>query len=70
MTGANGAFASPLADAGFAAASDHAGLLKQVLDGVNGWTIAVTALLLVVAYDQCKYMIQDGGNSIVACIQS
>lgn len=53
----NGSFVSPTADAKVAqrvAQLDVNGVLSTVLNGVNGWTILLTTLLLLVAYDQCK----------------
>ena len=70
MTGLNGTFASPLADSGFAAANSHTGVLKQVLEGVNGWSIAITTFLLLVAYDQGKYMERDRGSFMARVSQS
>lgn len=53
----NGSFVSPTADANVAhriVQLDVNGVLATVLNGVSGWTIALTLLLLCVAYDQCE----------------
>lgn len=53
----NGSFVSPTADAQVAhrvAQLDVNGFFSTILDGVSGWTIVLTALLLCVAYDQCE----------------
>jgi C-22 sterol desaturase len=55
-TASNGSFASPLADAKYAQIIGHPqldGLLGR-LGELSGWQIALTLLLVLVAYDQCK----------------
>lgn len=52
----NASFASPLADAKYAQFVGHPqidSLLTQ-LSELSGWTIAITLLLVAVAYDQCE----------------
>jgi C-22 sterol desaturase len=56
----NGSFVSPTADAKVAhqiASLDPSGIISTVLNGVNGWTIVLTTILALVAYDQCKFNI-------------
>lgn len=53
----NGSFVSPTADAKVAqqlAQLDFNGVLSRIVANTNGWTIALTVLLLCVAYDQCE----------------
>ncbi|KAK2758185.1 RNA polymerase C-22 sterol desaturase [Arachnomyces sp. PD_36] len=54
----SGSFASPIATADFAAkfSSDPAGTLWDVYNGINGWAAVITLFLLLVAYDQFKYI--------------
>lgn len=55
-TADNISFASPLADANYAqlaGASRVEGLLST-LSELSGWTIALTLLVMMVAYDQCE----------------
>ena len=57
MTSLNASFASPLADAKYAQILGNPqinGFLKTISE-LSGWTIALTILLVLVAYDQCKY---------------
>lgn len=57
MTLQNLSFASPLADAKYAQILGNPqinGFLAKVSD-LSAWTIALTILLVLVAYDQCKY---------------
>ncbi|KAK2741268.1 RNA polymerase C-22 sterol desaturase [Onygenales sp. PD_40] len=58
MVNVNGTFASPVADAGLASAfkQDPAGLLKTVFDSMTGWTGLLALFILLVAYDQAKYI--------------
>ena len=52
----NASFASPLADAKYPQFVGHPqidSILTQ-LSEISGWTIAVTLLLVAVAYDQCE----------------
>lgn len=57
MEAHNTSFASPVANANLASPADAgtAGLLAGLYHGVNGWTAALTLLLILIAYDQCKY---------------
>lgn len=50
----NASYASPTADAAFAKIVSVApeGLVARLLEGVNGWTIALMLLVTAVAYDQ------------------
>ena len=53
MDAANMTYASPTADAAFAKVQlPIQGLLSRVLENVNGWSIALTILIGLVAYDQ------------------
>lgn len=55
MAAANVSYASPTADAAFARIQPATGgLAAQVLQNLNGWSIALTVLLGLVAYDQSK----------------
>lgn len=58
----NVTFASPLADANYAhmASSSRFDGLLATLSELSGWTIAMTLLALMVAYDQCSYLWQKG----------
>lgn len=52
----NGSFPSPAANADFTSAlkAEDAGILSHVYHGLNGWSIALTLFVILVAYDQCK----------------
>lgn len=53
----NGSFVSPTADAKVAHMVTELnvnGIVNRVLEGVSGWTIILTILLMTVAYDQCE----------------
>lgn len=54
MSVMNASYASPTADAAFAKIVGVApgGIVSRLLDGVNGWTIALTLFLMAVVYDQ------------------
>lgn len=54
MSVMNASYASPTADATFAKIAGVApgGVIARLLDGVNGWTIALTLLVTAVLYDQ------------------
>lgn len=54
-TAQNVSFASPLADAKFAQIAGDSRLnnLAALFSGVSGWQVAITILLVLVAYDQC-----------------
>ena len=57
MTSQNVSFASPLVDAKYAQILGNPqinGFLTKASE-LSGWTIAITILLVLVAYDQCKY---------------
>ncbi|PSN71383.1 cytochrome P450 [Corynespora cassiicola Philippines] len=59
----NASFVSPTADAKVAHAAgqlDYNGIVTTVLNSVNGWSIALTCLLIAVAYDQFKYIWNKG----------
>ncbi|KAL8868412.1 MAG: hypothetical protein Q9174_005012, partial [Haloplaca sp. 1 TL-2023] len=55
-------FASPLADAHYPKALETGtgGLLNQIYDGLNGYSAVITFFLLLVAYDQFKYIWNKG----------
>ncbi|TVY37780.1 Cytochrome P450 [Lachnellula subtilissima] len=58
----NGSFASPLADAKASqilGSPQLDGILSKVSE-LSGWTIALTILAVLVAYDQCSYLWQKG----------
>lgn len=60
---ANASFVSPTADAKFAqkiSQFDTNGIVSTLLNGVNGWTITLTVFLMLVAYDQFKYIWNKG----------
>ncbi|KAE9363531.1 cytochrome P450 [Stipitochalara longipes BDJ] len=62
VTASNGSFASPLADAKYAQIIGHPqidGLLGR-LGELSGWQIALTLLVVLIAYDQCSYIWQKG----------
>lgn len=50
----NASYASPTADAAYAKIIGVApeGFVTRMLDGMNGWTIALTLLLSAVMWDQ------------------
>ena len=50
----NASFASPLADASYLTLSDG-GFLSRVYNDVNGLSVFVTFLFMLVAYDQCEH---------------
>lgn len=54
----NGSFASPIANADYTSFSPaDGGLLSRVYNGMNGLSVTVTVLLILVAYDQCEFAI-------------
>ena len=54
-----GSFASPSADADpLAVTASHNGLVGQVLN-MSGWSIALSMLLMLLAYDQCMCSMLD-----------
>lgn len=52
----NGSFPSPGANAGFTSVlkAEDAGILSHVYHGLSGWSVALTLIMILVAYDQCK----------------
>ena len=51
----NGSFASPLADALYAQhVSTDSGILSRLYSGMNGFSVALSVFLVLVAYDQCQ----------------
>ncbi|KAJ9619259.1 RNA polymerase C-22 sterol desaturase [Taxawa tesnikishii (nom. ined.)] len=57
----NATYASPTADAAFAKVSvSSENLISTLLSRVNGWSLAITILLSLVAYDQISYIVQKG----------
>jgi hypothetical protein len=54
-TPVNASFVSPLANANLKIpiSSGDGGFLAAIYDGSNAWTVALTLLLTLVAYDQC-----------------
>ncbi|KAI9655584.1 MAG: RNA polymerase C-22 sterol desaturase [Bathelium mastoideum] len=58
----NGSFASPLADAQMSAAqlSTFDTLASKAMEGINGWSVAISVFLLLVLYDQLSYIINKG----------
>ena len=50
----NGSFASPMADGTLPNTfSGDTGLLSSLYSGVNGYSLALSILLVLIAYDQC-----------------
>jgi hypothetical protein len=62
----NASFASPLANADLkiATVSSQTGLLTTSYNGLNAWTVALTILLTLVAYDQCAPSSQEFANAM------
>ncbi|KAI4096280.1 MAG: hypothetical protein LQ348_006311 [Seirophora lacunosa] len=58
----NASFASPVADADYPASFDNGaeGFLAQMYSGLNGYSLVITTFLLLVAYDQFKYIWNKG----------
>ncbi|MDI1485436.1 MAG: RNA polymerase C-22 sterol desaturase [Ramalina farinacea] len=57
----NGSFASPLADASYAQhVSADSGILSRLYSGMNGFSVALSVFLVLVAYDQFSYLRQKG----------
>ncbi|KAL8987212.1 MAG: hypothetical protein Q9177_003555 [Variospora cf. flavescens] len=58
----NGSFASPVANADYPASFDDGpeGILTQLYRAVNGYSLVITTFLLLVAYDQFKYLWNKG----------
>ncbi|KAF2231037.1 sterol C-22 desaturase [Viridothelium virens] len=58
----NGSFASPLADARMSSpkAGVLDGLASTALQGLNGWSVALSLFLLLVVYDQWSYIRNKG----------
>lgn len=52
----NASLASPLADAKYAPilGNSHIDEALATISNLSGWTVALTVLALLVAYDQCK----------------
>ncbi len=50
----NGSFASPAANANYVAkfSASDSGLLARLYSGLDGWTVSITVLLMLVVYDQ------------------
>ena len=46
-------FTSPLAHADLPISPLDNGFVARILDGINGWSILLTTILLLVTYDQC-----------------
>jgi hypothetical protein len=65
----NASFASPLAEATYAriVGNPQIGSVLTTLSELNGWTIALTIFLILVAYDQCKWQRQHFACSHQAC---
>ena len=55
-TVANGSFASPAANTDYvvALAPGSSGVLSYVYNGMNGWSMVLSFLLMLVAYDQSE----------------
>lgn len=55
----NRSFASPVSGFDYPAAQKTAieGLLLRVYDGISGFHVFVTLILVLVAYDQCKLVL-------------
>ncbi len=53
----NASFVSPVADAKYAQILEDAHIdgFLATLSGLSGWTVALTLLAMMVAYDQCEY---------------
>jgi C-22 sterol desaturase len=54
----NASFASPLADAKYAQIVGNPqidSILSKVSE-ISGWSVVLTVLAILVAYDQCKYL--------------
>lgn len=54
----NRSFASPMSDFDYPAAqkTGSEGLLLRVYDCISGFSVFVTLILVLVAYDQCKHV--------------
>ena len=61
----NSSFASPAANADYVTKFREAdsGLLARLYSGLDGWTVAITILLMLVAYDQ-SMSVGDVGPSL------
>jgi hypothetical protein len=57
----NASFASPLANANLKIpiSGGDGGFLTAIYNGYNAWTVALTLLLTLVAYDQCALHAQS-----------
>ncbi|KAF2262155.1 cytochrome P450 61 [Lojkania enalia] len=63
MMAVNASFVSPTADAKFAnvaAQLDVNGVVSTILSNLTGWKLVLTVLLVLVAYDQFKYIWNKG----------
>ncbi|KAL8647719.1 MAG: hypothetical protein Q9210_005384 [Variospora velana] len=58
----NGSFASPVANADYPPSFDDGaeGILAQLYSGVNGYSLVIFTFLLLVAYDQLRYIWNKG----------
>ena len=72
----NGSFASPLADAQRPVQNLGAfdGLTYKTLQGVNGWSVALSLFLVLFVYDQCMFYLPSEEKkkslaSLTACIR-
>jgi C-22 sterol desaturase len=54
----NASFTSPLAQATYHKLADNAAVdsVLATIQGLSGWTIALTLFLGLVLYDQCQYI--------------
>ncbi|KAH8659082.1 hypothetical protein BGZ60DRAFT_117024 [Tricladium varicosporioides] len=61
VVAANGSFASPLADAKYAqiVGNPQIDSIIAKVSNLSGWTIALTVLALLIAYDQSTYGRKD-----------
>ncbi|KAG8526478.1 uncharacterized protein KY384_008678 [Bacidia gigantensis] len=60
-TQVNGSFASPLADASVPqSTSALPGVLSNIYNAMNGWSVTLSIFLVLIAYDQFKYLQNKG----------
>ena len=60
----NASFTSPVANADYSASLDAVtgGLLSRVYDGMSGFNLFLSLLLILVAYDQCEFLCARSNN--------
>ena len=61
----NVSFTSPVANADYSASLDavNGGVLSRVYNGMSGFNIFAALLLILIAYDQCEFLMREEHHS-------